>query len=326
MKPLLFPLLGFSVLGAIGAPAPEPTTRNGIGMEFVLIPAGKMTMGRYNPNVITLPAPAVPRGGVAPTPAPAAAPTTPPPVTAGVPGSAAPAAPATAAVPQGGGRGAGGAARGPAWTPEQFKLAEELLKQDIIEGFKVALPKAYYIGKYEVTQGEWKKVMGSNPSVFQGSKVTDEADRHPVDSVSWADAQAFIKKLNALEKTTAYRLPTEAEWEYAARAGAEEAPMIPGEQVGVAYVNNKGPSSVVGGNRKPNAFGAYDMIGNLWEWVQDFYNEKIVPDAVPPKRGTQHVLKGGSFLSHVKNLGSSVHAGGPGDPLTTGFRLVKEVR
>ena len=318
MKPLLFPLLGFTVLGAIAAPAPEPTATNSIGMEFVLIPAGKMTMGRYNPNVITPPAPA-----------PAAVPTTPPPATAGAPGAAAPAAPAASAAsaaPQGGGRGAGGGARGPAWTPEQFKLAEEMLKQDIIEGFKVTLPQAYYIGKYEVTQGEWKKVMGSNPSVFQGSKITDDADRHPVDSVSWADAQAFIKKLNAMEKTPAYRLPTEAEWEYAARAGAEEAPMIPGEQVGVAYVNTKGPSSIVGGNRKPNAFGAYDMIGNLWEWVQDTYNEKIVPDAVPPKRGTQHVLKGGSFLSHVKNLGSSVHAGGPGDPLTTGFRIVKEVR
>ena len=106
----------------------------------------------------------------------------------------------------------------------QHSTPSTCLKQDIIEGFSVTLPKAYYLGKYEVTQAEWKKVMGTNPSVFQGDKVTDDPDRHPVDSVSWNDAQAFVKKLNELEKTTAYRLPTEAEWEYAARAGAEEAP------------------------------------------------------------------------------------------------------
>ena len=83
---------------------------------------------------------------------------------------------------------------------------------------------------------------------------------------------------------------------------------------------------MVGGNPQPNAFGAYDTVGNVWEWVQDFYNEKVVADREPPKTGTQHVLKGGGFLSHIKNLISSVHGGGPGDPLTTGFRIVKEAR
>ena len=78
------------------------------------------------------------------------------------------------------------------------------------------------MGKTEVTQAQWMKVMGTNPSVFQGDKVKDDADLHPVDSVTWADAQAFVKKLNALEKTKAYRLPTEFEWEYAARAGSDK--------------------------------------------------------------------------------------------------------
>ena len=71
-----------------------------------------------------------------------------------------------------------------------------------------------------MTQGQWKRVMGNNPSTFQGSMVTDDADRHPVESVTWQQAQAFIAKLNQFEKTTAYRLPTEFEWEYAGRAGA----------------------------------------------------------------------------------------------------------
>src|SRR4029453_13895341 len=82
----------------------------------------------------------------------------------------------------------------------------------------------YYIGKYEVTQGEWMTVMGANPSVFQGPRLRGDAARHPVDSVTWDDAQRFVQRLNQREQTTAYRLPTEFEWEYAARAGASADP------------------------------------------------------------------------------------------------------
>jgi formylglycine-generating enzyme required for sulfatase activity len=97
-----------------------------------------------------------------------------------------------------------------------------LAKRDARPGFTVEIRRPFYMARYEVTQAQWKKVMGSNPSVFQGNKVKDDADLHPVDSVTWQDAQAFIKKLNAMEQTTVYRLPSEAEWEYAARAGATE--------------------------------------------------------------------------------------------------------
>ena len=120
-----------------------------------------------------------------------------------------------AALPQPAGR----AATPP--TPEQYARLDAMAKADSTAGFTVTIAKAYYLGKFEVTQGQWKKVMGANPSLFQGTKVTDDADKHPVESVTWEDAQAFVKKLNALEKTSVYRLPTEFEWEYAARAGGE---------------------------------------------------------------------------------------------------------
>jgi sulfatase modifying factor 1 len=267
-------------------PAPADYT-NSIGMGFVLIKPGKMIAGRYDPNPI-------------------------------VPPAAAPAAnPAT------GGRG--GAPR-LTWTPEQYATAEKLRQEALIPGFTVTIDKPYYIGRCEVTQAEWKKVMGRNPSVFQGDKVTDDADRHPVDSVSWSDAQAFVKRLNQMEKTNAYRLPTEFEWEWASRAGSEEALPTPGEGNNKSVMFRQGGTTAMVGTMYPNAWGLYDMLGNVWEWVQDFYNDKVMPDAKPPSSGKQHVLKGACFLSHVANVVSTGHAGGPGDPFSTGFRIVKEAK
>ena len=157
------------------------------------------------------------------------------------------------------------------------------------------------IGKYEVTQAEWRRVMGTNPSVFQGAKVTDGEDRHPVESVTWADAQAFVRRLNSLEKTTTYRLPTEFEWEYAARAGADDDIAWSAiRQQAIAGYNAYFNTHVVG-EKKPNAWGLYDTLGNVWEWVQDYYDEKIFADPVPPRSGRQHVLKGGGFAADVKN-------------------------
>ena len=94
---------------------------------------------------------------------------------------------------------------------------------DRSDGYPVTLKKPYLIGKTEVTQAQWKAVMGTNPSLFQADRVTNP-DNHPVEGVTWQDTQAFVKALNAKEKTTTYRLPTEFEWEYACRAGG------PGQQ------------------------------------------------------------------------------------------------
>ena len=267
-------------------------------MQFMLVKPGKMTAGRYNPNPIVPPAAAA--AGATPAGA-----------------SGAPASAQTA--------GRGGAPR-LTWTPEQYAAAETLRQAALIPGFTVTIDKSYYIGRYEVTQGEWKKVMGRNPSVFQGDTVTDDADRHPVENVSWEDAQAFVKKLNQIEKTTAYRLPTEFEWEWASRAGSEDAPSTPGEGNNKSVMFRQGGTTAMVGTLYPNEWGLYDMLGNVWEWVQDFYNDKVMPDAKPPSKGRHHVLKGAGYLSHVANVVSTVHAGGPGDPFCTGFRVVKDAK
>ena len=109
-------------------------------------------------------------------------------------------------------------------TPDSvYKVALEMAKHDAMPGFTVTIKDAYYIGQFEVTQEQWEKIMGTNPSYFKGGKVKDDPVQHPVENVSWYDAQQFIKKLNESEKGKAvYRLPSEFEWEYAARAGASD--------------------------------------------------------------------------------------------------------
>ena len=168
--------------------------------------------------------------------------------------------------------------------------------------------------------------MGTNPSLFQGSQVSDDADRHPVDNVTWDDARAFIRRLNALEKTDVYRLPTEFEWEYAARAGHDGNVAVPSYTEQAVAGFNINTSTHVVGEKKPNTWGLYDMLGNVWEWVQDYYNGKLFADSTPPRSGTQHVLKGGSFLSASNNTIPATHAGGPGSGFDVGFRLVRDVR
>jgi len=136
----------------------------------------------------------------------------------------------------------------------------------------VTLAKPFAIGKYEVTQAEWEAVMGGNPSEFK-------APQNPVETVSWDDAQEFISRLNARTGLT-YRLPTEAEWEYAARAGSDTAYSFGGDtgQLGeyAWFDGNSGGKSHPVGLKKPNAFGLYDMHGNVWEWVEDCYHEDYV--------------------------------------------------
>ena len=175
------------------------------------------------------------------------------------------------------------------------------------------------MGATEVTQAQWKKVMGHNPSQFKG---VAGADSLPVESVSWKEAQAFMKKLNQLEKSNSYRLPSEFEWEHAARAGATKD--IPWDEIqAAANLNKETPIAVA--SKKPNAWGLYDMLGNVWEWVDDYYNEKVFADREPPQKGKQHVLKGASFVGDVKNATYMTHAGGPGNGWDVGFRIVKEI-
>ena len=154
---------------------------------------------------------------------------------------------------------------------------------------EVTLTKPFYMGKYEVTQEQWEAVMVNNRSFYRGPKL-------PVTSVSWKDCQEFIKKLNA-KTNRGYRLPTEAEWEYSCRAGTTTA-YSNGDIITKNDSNVEGLSTKVVGSYKPNAFGLYDMHGNVWEWCEDWkvdYPKEAVIDPKGPEAGKNRVLRGGSF-------------------------------
>ena len=154
---------------------------------------------------------------------------------------------------------------------------------------EVTITKPFYMGKYEVTQEQWDAVMVNNRSFYRGPKL-------PVTSVSWENCQEFIKKLNA-KTSGGYRLPTEAEWEYSCRAGTTTA-YSNGDIITKNDSNVEGLSTKVVGSYKPNAFGLYDMHGNVWEWCEDWkvdYPKEAVIDPKGPEAGKNRVLRGGSF-------------------------------
>jgi formylglycine-generating enzyme required for sulfatase activity len=158
---------------------------------------------------------------------------------------------------------------------------------------QVAISSPFEIGKYEVTQEQWEKVMGRNPSYFK------DCPKCPVEQVSWEDAQQFISQLNSLNDGYKYRLPTEAEWEYAARAGTS------GDYAGVLeqmawYSENSGGKTHPVGTKQPNAWGLYDMHGNVWEWVADwydggYYGKSPRQDPSGPSGGSYRVKRGGGW-------------------------------
>lgn len=212
------------------------------------------------------------------------------------------------------------------WTEKEFKLCQEMAERDSRPGFWVYISQPYYIGKYEVTQGQWQAIMGTNPSIFNEDKVGENSDLHPVENVTWQMVQGFLEKLNARDETYHYRLPTEFEWEYAARAGNDEL-LSWSETSEQAWIQqtNKGTTKPVG-TKKPNPWGIYDMLGNVWEWVEDYYNNEVLADPSPPSKGEVHVLKGGSITSDVTNATYLFHGAGPGNGYDVGFRLVRENR
>ena len=183
----------------------------------------------------------------------------------------------------------------------KFKMGSDRRKAETQN--EVTITKPFYMGKYEVTQEEWQAVMGKNPS------IRTKGARLPVADVSWNDCQEFIKKLNANTKG-GYRLPTEAEWEYACRAGTTTAYSF-GDNITpkeANYSDSKIDKPVAVGSYQPNAFGLYDMHGNVWEWCEDWYGDYPTGAVIDPKgpaMGEKRVLRGGSFSSLVESSARS---------------------
>ena len=192
---------------------------------------------------------------------------------------------------------------------------------------EVTISRSFYLGRHEVTQAQWELVMGENPSKFKGP-------RRPVDNVSWEDAREFIRRLNAREGHRRYRLPTEAEWEYAARAGTATAYSFrddKGQWGDYAwYDGNSGAETHPVGEKRPNAWGLFDMHGNVWEWAQDWkgpYTAEPTTDPQGPETGERRVLRGGSWSDSAGNCRSAFR-GGLGPDVRgefSGFRLALSV-
>ncbi len=194
---------------------------------------------------------------------------------------------------------------------------------------QVTITKDFYLGKYEVTQAQWEAVMGSNPSSSYGVRPN-----YPVYNVSWNDCQSYIEKLNQMGQGT-FRLPTEAEWEYACRAGTQtrfywgDDPNETQIKDYAWYDGNNSPSGTKEvGLKIPNAFGLYDMSGNVWEWCSDWYGSYpsgSVVDPVGPYSGSHRVNRGGDWGSNAQACRSASRGGHSPDGRASriGFRLLR---
>ncbi len=190
---------------------------------------------------------------------------------------------------------------------EQFRSNDEI-------NHKVKITKPFYLQTTEVTQEQWVTIMGKNPSEF-----IKKGKNNPVENVGWDDCQVFIKKLNKLERTNKYRLPTEAEWEYACRAGKSSA--FAGGDITVKgcgqdpvldamgwYCWNAWRKTHAVAKKKINSWGLYDMHGNVWEWCGDWFGNYSKDSASDPKGarfGPERVIRGGSFRNNAEKCRSA---------------------
>jgi len=174
---------------------------------------------------------------------------------------------------------------------------------------RVRITKPFYIGKYPVTQEQWTAVMGVNPSHFQGPK-------NPVEWVSWEDCLRFLRRLNEKAGGGKWQFPTEAQWEYACRAGSTTIFCYGNEEAGLDeygwYDKISGGKSHPVGEKKPNAWGLYDMNGSIWQWVldwydRDYYAHSPTDDPTGPATGTDRVSHGGSWASPARSARSANH-------------------
>jgi len=192
---------------------------------------------------------------------------------------------------------------------------------------KIVINYSFYMGKHEVTQAQWQKVMGNNPSKFK------DCDNCPVEQVSWDDAKIFIEKLNEINDGYKYRLPTEAEWEYAYRAGMTG--NYAGDMKEIAwYIENSETRTHPVGSKQANAWGLADMNGNVWEWCEDWYHDTYNG---APRDGRawlsggeqkSRVIRGASWYGSAADLRPARRAEAPQNNRTfgVGFRVVAVTR
>jgi formylglycine-generating enzyme required for sulfatase activity len=192
---------------------------------------------------------------------------------------------------------------------------------------EVTISHAFWLGKFPVTQGQWQAVMRSNPSCFKGAGLDA-----PVESVSWEDARNFLSKLNEMQSQFTFRLPTEAEWEYACRAGTTGETYGPMDAI-AWYHDNSGETTHPVGQKQPNAFGLYDMLGNVWQWCQDWHREiyyLFSPPVDPPgpSIGPSRVFRGSAWDVKAKHVRSAIRNYAPPDVCAAGlgFRAVAVAR
>ena len=211
--------------------------------------------------------------------------------------------------------------------------SEERRRKDETQ-HQVTISKDYYLCVTEVTQGQYEKVIGTNPSSFQGDTIKGRSFNHPVERVSWEDAVEFCKKLSDLpeEKKAGrvYRLPTEAEWEYACRSGSKSAYSFGESSKSLGNYawfgeNSKG-QTYPAGEKKANAWSLYDMDGNVWEWCSDWYGDYpngAVSDPVGPRGGSSRVARGGSWGNGAADCRSANRDGNVPSfrDFSLGFRL-----
>ena len=169
---------------------------------------------------------------------------------------------------------------------------------------RVRISEPFYLGKYEVTQAQWKAVMGTNPSAFSDNP------NQPVENVSWEDVQEFIKRLNEQEGWDVCRLPTDAQWEYAARAGTTMEWYESDVDAIAWYVKNSEGQTHEVGQKRPNAWGLYDMLGNVWEWCYDGMREYTADMVVDPMgltvAGTPRVIRGGCWQQSEEGVRAAI--------------------
>ncbi|MYB67106.1 MAG: formylglycine-generating enzyme family protein [Gemmatimonadetes bacterium] len=197
--------------------------------------------------------------------------------------------------------------------PGVFQMGSERGRSDESPVHEVEISRGFWLGKFEVTQEQWKSVMDEEP--WAGWAIVESNPLHPAVIISWDEVQEFIRRINEDAGEGLYRLPTEAEWEYACRAGTQtrwsfgdDESLLP--EYAWYYGNNyftEGAKEV--GGKLPNPWGLYDMHGNVWEWVQDWYDEDYYSSSVRndpqgPTSGLGRVIRGGHF-GHIDGVRSA---------------------